>query len=380
MKTKLLGFIITLLSLTLIACDDDSTWLVPTTSEPMQISRIVDPKNSDAVITTASLEQLIKIEGTNLNNVKTIYVNDVEAVKAKDMIPVNGAIFVRVPYTVPLVIDNKIKLTDKADRTVEAPLTVTVPDLVVEKMICEHTPTGATLTITGNYFDLYGMTPTAGKVLFGSIETAIATANKSSVSVIVPANVPANTTLKLKSAVTTATCPGLYKDSEFMMETFDGKSWDDSNKIAYITGPTDPDSHTEATDPVGISGKYMRYHNTYVGGWAWQGFNWPALKKPADLATNAAAYALKFEAYAVKPLADPIFMIIPINGGQTNYRWGGDAAFKTGSWQTYTIPLAEAADINKWISDTQAAFVFHADGTKKESYWCIDNVRISKIK
>lgn len=381
MKKRLLGFSIALSCLAFAGCEDDSTWLVKTTDGPMEISRIVNPKTYEE-ISSAALDQLILVQGVNLNNVATIFINDVEAEKPTDMIPVNGSILVRVPYIVPTEIDNKIKLTDKQGRSVEAPLEVTVPELVIEGMSCEYAPAGSTLVISGNYFDLYGMTPDDGVVLFGDIETPIVAANKTSVTVQVPGNVPANTTLTLKSDIKTATCPGKYKDDEYILQTFEGNTWNDTYKIAYVSGPNDPD-HGEADDPAGISGKYMRYHNTYVGGWNWQGFDWPVINnRPADLATNAANYALKFECYAVKTLADPILFIAPmINNAQSGYRWGEDDSFPMGEWRTYTIPLTETVgDINTWVEAAQAQFVFHAAGTGKESYWCIDNVRISKIK
>ena len=380
MKTRLLSLFIALSCLTYAGCEDDSTWLVKTTDGPMEISRIVNPKTYEPV-SVAALDQLILVEGKNLNNVATIFINDVEAVKPTDMIPVNGSILVRVPYIVPTVVDNKIKLTDKQGRNVEYPLEVTVPELVVSGMSCEYAPAGSTLVISGSYFDLYGMTPDSGVVRFGDVETPIVAANKTSVTVQVPGNAPANSKLTLVSDIMTAECPGKYKDSDCLLQTFEGNSWNDTYKIAYVSGPNDPD-HGEADDPAGISGKYMRYHNTYVGGWAWQGFDWPLIgNRPADFDTNAADYAIKFECYAVKALADPILMIIPIEGGQSDYRWGGDETFPTGEWRTCTIPLTETvADIASWINTAQAQFVFHAAGTMKESYWCIDNVRISKIK
>lgn len=380
MKTRLSSLLLALSCLTLAGCEDDSTWLVKTTDGPMEITRIVNPKTYEE-ITTAALDQLILIQGENLNNVATVFINDVEAVKPDDMIPVNGSILVRVPYVVPTAVDNKIKLTDKQGRNVEYPLEVTVPELVVEKMNCEYTPAGSTMVISGSYFDLYGMTPDNGVVRFGDVETPILAANKTSVSVQVPGNAPANSKVTLVSDITTAECPGKYKDSDCLLQTFEDNTWNDTYKIAYVAGPNDPD-HGESTDPAGISGKYMRYHNTYVGGWAWQGFDWPLINnRPADFDTNAAAYAIKFECYAVRELADPILMIIPIEGGQSDYRWGEDATFPTGEWRTCTIPLTETvADMASWVNTAQAQFVFHAAGTLKESYWCIDNVRISKIK
>lgn len=381
MKKRLLGVCVTLVCLSFAGCGESSTWLVETTDGPMKISRIVNPKTYEEV-SVASLDQLILIEGENLNNVASLFINDVEAKKPTDMLPVNGTLLVRVPYTVPTVVDNKLKITDKQGRIVEAPLEVVVPDLVVEGMDCEYAPAGSELTITGSYFDLYGMTPDDGVVMFGEIEAPIASVNKTSVKVVVPENVPDNTVVTLKSEIKTAVCPGLYKDNECILQTFEDNTWNDSYKIAYVSGPNDPD-HGEATDPVGISGKYMRYHNTYAGGWAWQGFDWPTIKnRPADFDTNASAYAIKFECYAVKELADPILMISPmISGSQSNYRWGEDSSFPVGEWRTYSIPLTETVkDIASWIGASQAQFVFHAAGTLKESYWCIDNVRISKIK
>lgn len=367
-----------MLCLSLLGCKDDSTWLVETTDAPMTVARVADPKNWDATIMSGALDQTIKIEGTNLNNVQTIFFNDVEAIKSEDAMAINGALYIRIPYIVPNLIDNKIKLTDKQGRLVEVPFEVTIPDLVVTKMDCEYAPVGSTLVISGNYLDLYGFIPETGKVKFGDVEAEIIAGNKTSISIIVPANAPANSIVTLISDQMTVPCPGKYKDADCMIQDFENSSSNSTYKIGIITGPGDGD----ATDPQGISGKFMRYHTTYAGGWAWQAFDWPVItNKPADLATNASAYAIKFECYAVEKLADPILMIAPMSGGQSGYRWGSDTEFAQGKWLTYSIPITETVgDISSWVSSAQAQFVFHAAGTQKMSYWCIDNVRISKVK
>ena len=136
-------------------CDDNETWLVHTDDGPIVIEKIVDPHNWDAPISDVHLEQMIKIVGKNLNNADTIVINDVGLSMPGDAMKINGEIYIRVPYTAPMVFDNKIKITDKNDRTVEATLNVSVPPVAFTKMECEYVPEGGMLVITGNYFDLY---------------------------------------------------------------------------------------------------------------------------------------------------------------------------------------------------------------------------------
>lgn len=379
MKTRFLGVLVALASLAIVGCEESPTWLVETNDGPMEITRIVNPKTYEDV-SVAAIDQLLLVQGVNLNNVAFAFINDVEVVKPTDMTLLNGSILLRVPYTVPTVIDNKLKLTDKQGRTVEAPLEVTVPELVVDGMACEYTPAGSTLVINGSYFDLYNMTPDDGVVLFGDIEAPIVAVNKTSVSVTVPANVPANTTLTLRSDVITVPCPGKYKDEEYLIQNFENKVSDETYKVYYISGPSDPGG--EATDPEGISGKYMRYHNTYPGNWDWQSIIYQSFgKRPENFVDHVAEYALKFECYAVKPLADPFVLFNPNGDNPSGYRWGEDASFPTGEWRTYSIPLSETVTlISEWADWPNFIVVFHAAGTGKESYWCIDNLRISKIE
>ena len=239
MKTRFLGVLVALASLAIVGCEESPTWLVETNDGPMEITRIVNPKTYEDV-SVAAIDQLLLVQGVNLNNVASAFINDVEVVKPTDMTLLNGSILLRVPYTVPTVIDNKLKLTDKQGRTVEAPLEVTVPELVVDGMACEYTPAGSTLVINGSYFDLYNMTPDDGVVLFGDIEAPIVAVNKTSVSVTVPANVPANTTLTLRSDVITVPCPGKYKDEEYLIQNFENKVSEETYKVYYISGPSDP--------------------------------------------------------------------------------------------------------------------------------------------
>lgn len=391
MKTKLFTFILATLGLVLIGCNDDkATWLVKTTDGPMTITRVADPKNSDITIVAGALDQLIKIEGTNLNNVETVFINDVQAVRPSYMLPINGAIYVRVPYEAPVVRDDKIKLTDKQGRTVETSFDVTVPELVVTKMECEYTPEGARLTIIGDYLDMYHMKSGTGTIMFGSIAAPIVSGTKTTAVAVVPQGVPDNTTLTLVSDKTTAVCPGKYMDKECVIIDFETTSGLYALEGAvYISGPNDTSypSVTAAgdtalpTDPNGISGKYLRYKGLYMGGWNFQQLIYKNFTPPADFVGNQTTYALKFECYAVTDL-NSYYVAFESNASTSGstFRWGLDPEFKVGKWQTYTIPLSDFPNPSAWNSVFKLVFNAHAGYMPiKDMYFCVDNFRISKL-
>lgn len=378
MKTRLLGFIMLVLSSCIfVGCEEETSWLVTTDDSPIIAEKIVDPANWDAEITSASLDQLVKVIGTNLGNTQSVFVNDIEAATPDNYLVVNGELFLRIPYTVPSVVDNKLKITDKFDNTVELELTVTIPDLIVEGMSCEYAPAGTDLTISGDYLDLYEYDTVNGTVTFGDIEVAIKQADKTSVIVTVPEDVPENTVVSLVSSVQTTVCPGKYKDTECLISNFESNVT--GSTVAYISGPNDetPDCGALSTDPEGISGKYLRYKNTYSA-WTWTGFSWPAVTPPSDLAENASEYYIKFECYAVNELNTAFLLIAPFSG-YNSYRWGDDTSFPLGEWRTYSIPISSTVDdISSWANATQLQYVLHGPASEGEMYFAIDNIRISR--
>ncbi len=398
MKNKFLRIFLLLAGIVVFfGCEDDPTWLAETTDAPIAIKKIVDPNKWDAEISTANLDQVIKVIGTNLNNTDTIVNNDRGVERPLNAMLMNGALYIRIPYAAPKDRDDKLKITDKFGNTAEFPLKVTVPELKVTGMVCEYVPEGELLTIEGDYFDLYEFFAEPDEddeddapeepwspsyVVFGDTEAPIVESSKTSIKVVVPQGTPKNCKLSLKNEIVpNANVPGRYMDQgEAFITDFEYDSFNDNYPdVAYVSGPDDPteNSHALPTDPKGVSGKYFRYKGLYPSGWNWWGIVYKSYTAPIGLAGHESEYALKFECYAVDPLTNAY---VRLDSGATDesYRWGNDPDFPRGEWRTYTLPLS-TFDHPDAFANGVFQIIFHQGGQYTEMYFCMDNFRISKL-
>ncbi len=377
---------IILISLLFIAgCEEDETWLVSSDDGPMVIEKICDPSNWDAPITAVAIDQVIKVSGKNLANIDTIMINDVGVSYPGDAFLVNGVLYVRVPYVVPVEIDNKIKLTDKEGRTVSAALTVSIPDLKITGMECEYIADGGELVIQGDYFDLWGFGdpdetesgPDERVVKIGDKQAEIITASKTSITVLVPDGTAANSKVSIENEFTNSVlggavdCPGYFRDSKWLLENF---SWDlNSNGVReIIIPPVDPSSG----NPEPVADRYFRYKGTYSA-WAWDGISYknpfPG-GAPDDLNTNPGKYAIKFEIWAGSQMLGNNLAFF-FNGQSNVIRVGKDESIPVGKWVTVTIPCTTFSSPNGFAPAFE--FVMHGGDTVPMDF-ALDNIRFSE--
>lgn len=368
--------------------DDNSTWLVPTNDDPMVIEKICDPSNWDAPITSASLDQLIKVTGSNLSNVDTIVINDVGITYPGDAFLVNGMLFIRVPYSVPIVVDNQLKLTDKQGRTISSSLTVSIPEVKLTKMECEYVPDGAELVIVGDYLDLWGFgAPSTDEgggteadtriVKIGDLKAEILTTSKTSITVRVPAGARENSKVTIENEYTNQIyggaipCPGKFRDSEWLLENF---NWElkDNGTYQIVVPPVSSNSG----NPQPISGNYFRYNGNYSA-WNWNGITYKnpfPSGAPSDINTNPSKYAVKFEIWAEASMTGNNLAFF-FNGQSNVARVGNDSSIKTGQWITYTIPCTSFSSPSGFLPAFE--FVMHG-GDNTNMNFAVDNIRFSE--
>lgn len=280
--------------------DDDSTWLVKTTTDPIEIYGVVDPTNYDAPISEAQLEQAIKLTGKNLENVSSIMINDVEVAMPTEGNVINGVIYIQIPYKAPVEVDNKIKLTDKYGNKAEAALTVSLPVMVASTMDCEWAAPGTDVVIEGNYFDLYRMDDEESSVTFGGVAAEIKSATKTQVTVTVPVDTPRDSEIKLISVTgANVVLPFKYRDTQWLQADFNTTlkapwtKWSDF--MFFFT-----DDASALGGPAGVDGIFFGMMGTYPAGWdaEWGIYDdWSGNNIPADINTNRSAYYLKFEVW-----------------------------------------------------------------------------------
>lgn len=372
MKIKFLRFVVIVSSLAFVfGCSDNDRWLEKTTSDPMVITKVVDPFAMNTTpITSAYMEEMVMLIGKNLANTKKVLVNDIELEMPSDAYVIANNLYLRIPYSAPTVIDNKIKITDIYDRTVEVPFTVMIPSMIATGMDCEYTPAGSEMIIYGDYFDLFEMTVEDGQVFFGTREATIVGTTKTSVTVIVPDNIPDDTEIRLETPLAQAICKTPYRETEYLLTDFESSLGGTSYGVTYQDTPLEPG------DPEPIDGTYMKHKGYYPGGWEWQGVYYKGpVTIPDDINTNRSAYNFKFEAWAGAELTTSIVRFeFEASAPEIRVWWGNDPSFPIGKWLTVTIPAEDitGADI---LDVFQIAMHW---GDAADMYFCIDNPRFSR--
>ncbi|QIX60132.1 hypothetical protein HER32_02580 [Hymenobacter sp. BT18] len=332
------------------------------------ITGVALPTKRDTSVTSGNLADWVIIQGSNFCSVQKVLFNDVEANLADAYITANE-ITLRVPRNIPKEVTNKILVTTKGG-TSERSYTISIPPMQVRGLSNEYAVPGQRAAVVGQNFDLYGVTPETGKVIWAGTAVPITKATADSAYFIVPASAAPGATLKISDANNVETAvPGRYKDDRNLIFSYDqgGSVWGGD---AFIT---------DGGTPGPINGKYIRINQT-IGAWAWTEFSANNVAVPAEVVTNPGNYVLKFEVNTLKPFdTNVIKFLIDGDAGSTNtYQWKPSVPFNTrGQWSTMSIPLSSI--INKPLEASKAQhefkFLFHGDGTLNADI-SFDNFRI----
>ena len=332
------------------------------------ITDVTRTTKRDTVLTTGNLADWIIIRGNNFCNVKSIIFNDLEAPLA-DAYVTATEITVRIPRAIPKNVTNTIAVTTDGGMAQKA-YTISIPPLAVRGLSNEYAAPGQTAAVVGLNFDLYGVTPEKGKVLWAGAPVAITRTTADSVFFVVPASATPGATLKVVDANDLQTdVPGRYKDSRNILFGYDtgGSVWGGTTFIT--TGPT----------PAPVDGPFLRV-NQPIGAWAWTEFSASNLALPADVVNNPGNYLLKFEVNTLKPFGtNAIKLMIDGDANAVNtYLWKPQVPFNTrGTWSTVSIRLSDFVNTPLLASKAQHEFkfIFHGDGALDADI-SFDNFRV----
>lgn len=336
-------------AITFSACKEETADVCGTPS----ITDVTKPTKRDTVLTTGNLADWIIIRGNNFCGVKSVVFNDVEANLADAYITSNE-ITLRIPRAVPKTVTNKITVSTDGG-VAEKAYTISIPSLVARGLANEYAAPGQTAAVVGSNFDLYGVTPEKGKVLWAGAVVPVTRTTPDSVFFVVPASATAGATLKIvDSNSKEVAVPGRYKDNRNIVFGYDtgGSVWGGTDFIT--TGPT----------PAPVNGPFLRV-NKAIGAWAWTEFSATNMALPADVVANPGNYVLRFEVNTLKPFsANVIKFMIDGDAGSTNtYQWKPPVNTR-GKWSTVSINMSEI--VNKGLLASKAQhelkFIFHGDG------------------
>ncbi len=329
-------------------------------------------------ITQAETGTMVRIEGKNLNNARSVKFNTVE-VDLKEAYTASTYANVRVPETLSFETVNKIEyVTDLG--TALCDFVVPFPSLTVGALENEFANAGNYVTVSGANFDVYDF-GSQSKVLVNGVETTVGDVTRSSMKVLVPQNTPDNSTITLQWQ----TSDGVQNTSELpfrptsnlLYGDFDGVSMSISGDV---TVTVEGDDATSASSSLGH--KHLHFTGDF-GAWAWNTVDLSCNMIDIGQTDNLDDYVLKFEVLNTKdhPLTDA-------TGLKFCFNWGSDWAWSPadgagintfGNWQTVTLPLSSMAtngisQAGSWQTlrlILQPSAAYSAD-------FCIGNMRIVK--
>ena len=330
-------------------------------------------------ITEAEIGTMVRIEGKNLNNVKSITFNTV-AVDLNEAYTASTYANVRVPETLSFEHVNKIEYTtDKGTKSF--PFVVPFPMLSVGNIDNEFANAGDDVTINGSNFDVYDFGKQS-KVFVNGTETTVSDVTKTSMKVHIPESTPDNSVISLQWTASDGTAKTVelpFRPTKSLLYgDFDGVQ---ISKDGSVNVEVEGDDAT-STASSALGHKHLHFSGEFSA-WAWNTIDLSCNMIDAGIVGNLDDYVLKFEVLNTKdhPLSEATGLKFNFNWG-SDYSWnpGNGVGINTfGNWQTVTLPLAPMAtrgisEVGKW----QTLRITFQPSSAYVADFCIGNLRIVK--
>ena len=331
----------------------------PSTGAPT-VDKVVLATDAEFPIEGANFEQVVRIEGTNLGDITSLKFNDIE-VDSKEIYSTYDMLLAPIPRALPKEVTNTIYITTKHGE-LSIPFVVSIPDLTINGLKNEFTQPGDTTVITGDNFDLYGITIEEAIVNLGNLPVNVIAATRTELTIEIPANAAPKSTLTIKGANMDEAYKLTYMDPG-VSQLFDFNNWPGSGAFTHSSQfPDAPkdflcDGTLEGQpEPLVEGGKYIRFNNS-VKAWGWMVMWAGYITVPAEVAADPSSYDLRFEICtgAKFPISAQASIILG------DYGWypskGGIPVNTYGGWQTVRISAdTEALLPNPIDPSTNTAF------------------------
>lgn len=215
----------------------------PSTGAPT-VDKVVLATDAEFPIEGANFEQVVRIEGTNLGDITSLKFNDIE-VDSKEVYSTYDMLLAPIPRALPKEVTNTIYITTKHGE-LSIPFVVSIPDLTINGLKNEFTQPGDTTVITGDNFDLYGITIEEAIVNLGNLPVNVIDATRTELTIEIPANATPKSTLTIKGANMDEAYKLTYMDPG-VSQLFDFNNWPEAvllhipanslmpRKISYVT-------------------------------------------------------------------------------------------------------------------------------------------------
>ena len=266
------------------------------------ITGIYDVQDTGHVsaLSSGTLNQMLRIEGANLANVKKITFNGLE-VDVRQVYAESGESFVKIPRKIPEhVTDTLVYETNEGKTALYFP--VSIPHVELEGLSNEFALQGSEVQLNGDFFDLYNFNDTTDNspvsITITNSEQGYSqkihtdSCSETFTSIRIPKDCPDNSliTFRWKEMGKDMSKTVPYRMTSALLFgdlTGDLGWWNDWGKNLVTDG-------SKSGDPQSLGMSFLRIKGTFDS-WSWNstgiGCNWPS----QDFTDHPENYVLKFE-------------------------------------------------------------------------------------
>ena len=332
-------------------------------SSAPEITAVYDVADTEMAhpLTEGEMGQMLHLVGKNLNNLKALSFNTVEA-DIKETYTYGDDAYVVVPNRLSLAHDNTISYTtDKG--TCSFPFIIPFPSLTVNGAECEFVNAGDIMKVTGKNFDIYKFGEVSHITIAGK-ELAIENVSADAIEFRIPDGTPDNSTITLS-----------WEDQEgkqLMAEV----PFRPTQNLLY-GDMTDVSMNKDGEVNVSKDDGYLHITGSF-GAWSWNTIDLSRNMIDVGEMGDLNDWVVKFEVMTADsyPLSETSPLQWSFNWSK-EYRWEMGTLNTHGKWRTITLPLAEMA--NKGIpaaGNWMTLRIIFQPTTEYDADFSIANIRI----
>lgn len=315
-------------------------------SGPPTVKMITTTTDINTAIDKAYVAEMISVHGDNLTDIKSIFVNDLE-VNLETVYAVRSKVTFPIPRKLPMDIDNKVKITTELG-SVTVPLEVTVPDLIVDGLYNEFALDDDTTKITGDFFDIYDITPELATIKLNGTEIPMIEAGETYISFHIPVGAPDNSVLTISSPRLVDPIEIKFRHMGYKLLDINPADPGGAPNWSWIPIEGSFTDGSAAGDPESLGGSFFRFHGRY-NQYDWLNVLYTRFDMTdEDIINNPQNYQFKFEINnnSKTPLK-PLIRIGRNNDAGRNLEWdpkifnNGLTLNTNGQWKTLTFELLD---------------------------------------
>lgn len=333
-------------SLLAAACNDVVTYNddyddLLTSFDVPRIDSVVNTQDISRAVTEGDFKDMITIYGSNLAEVKSLLLNDVE-VDLKTIYAIRNQITLPIPAKAPSVTSNQLRVSTRLGEA-SFPFTVNIPPLVVKGFVNDFAANGDTAVVQGDFFDAYDITMENGVFQLQGTAVKMLEVTNDRLSFVIPEGTPDDAVFSVSSSRLTEPVELRIRHKGYPILNYEDLSENEvgSTYLAYVS------DGTAEGDPKPLVGKFTRVRDSWAS-YAWKVLMYGKFSLPdVDIKNNPENYLVKFE---INTAADRSLSVGNIYVGRAynsalSYKWNpasdGISRNTFGKWETVSFEVTD---------------------------------------